>query len=166
MNQCELAISLAKNNNGIITSSIADEHNIKRQILKYLVEKGQLFKSDIGVYILPDFLDDEYFNIQSRFKRGIFSGLSALYLLGLTDIIPNKITLTFPTGYNSTGASKVGIECVKSNNYDIGICETVSLMNNKVRSYNAERTLCDILRKKCYHSPSDLRLLNTANIIQ
>ncbi len=148
MNQCELAIKIAKNNNGIITSRLADENNIKRQVLIYLVNKGKLLKSDTGVYILPSTLDDEYFNIQSRYKRGVFSSLSALYLLHLTDVIPNQMYLTFPTGYNSTGPSNEGIHCIKSNDYDIGIDIVATAMNNKVRCYNPERTLCDILRKK------------------
>lgn len=159
MTQCELAISIAQNNNGIITSKIADENSIKRQVLVYLVDIGKLVKSDIGIYILPTAFDDEYFNIQSRFKRGVFSGLSALYLLHLTDIIPNQMYLTFPDGYNYTGASNEGICCYRSKEYEVGIDEVPTMMNNKVKCYNPERTLCDILRKK---KDLDIRIITDA----
>ena len=36
--------------------------------IKCLVDKGMIEKSARGVYILPDVLDDEIFNLQCRFK--------------------------------------------------------------------------------------------------
>lgn len=39
--------------------------------IKYLVDKGMIEKAVRGVYILPEVWEDELFNLQNRFKRGI-----------------------------------------------------------------------------------------------
>jgi len=58
----------------------------------YLEDKGLIVKSVRGVYILPEVWDDEMFNLQSRFKRGIYSHETALFLWDLTDRTPNAFS--------------------------------------------------------------------------
>ena len=53
---------------------------IFRRNIKYLVDKGMIEKQARGVYILPEVWDDEIFNLQSSFKRGIYSHETALLL--------------------------------------------------------------------------------------
>ncbi|MBQ1288690.1 MAG: type IV toxin-antitoxin system AbiEi family antitoxin domain-containing protein [Erysipelotrichaceae bacterium] len=66
-------LELAKENNGIVTTSMVIEAGISRGILKYLVDIGKLERSARGVYILPGTWDDEFVNMQTRFKKGIYS---------------------------------------------------------------------------------------------
>ena len=77
----EEIIKMAKENNGTVTTAMVVAAGISRGNIKYLVDKGMIEKSARGVYILPEVWDDEIFNLQSRFKRGIYSHETALFLL-------------------------------------------------------------------------------------
>ena len=79
MNISDKIIQLAKENNGVITTAVLSEKGILRGNLKKLVDDGRLEKTARGVYILPEIWEDEFVNVQSRFKRGIFSLETALF---------------------------------------------------------------------------------------
>ena len=115
--------------------------------MQILVDKGLLEHVDRGVYILPSVLEDEMFNLQTRYKRGIFSHETALFIHDLTDRTPIKYSMTFPLGYNTTSLKKENVYYfrVTEVRYPIGIICTKSPSGNPIRVYNPERTLCDIL---------------------
>ena len=73
-------MDLVKRNNGIITVAMVTEAGYSRGSLKYMTDRGYLTKASRGVYILPDAWEDEFVNLQSRYKRGIFSMGTALFL--------------------------------------------------------------------------------------
>ena len=73
MGATETIIKMAKENNGIVTTAMVVAAGFSRGNIKYLVDKGMIEKSARGVYILPEVWDDEIFNLQNRFKRGIYS---------------------------------------------------------------------------------------------
>lgn len=150
MNISDQIIQLARENNGVITTSDLSEKGILRGNLKKLVDTGRLEKTARGVYILPEIWEDEFVNLQARFKKGIFSNETALFLWNLTDQTPNRYDMTFPDNYNVTNAKNEGISCsrVKKEWYKEGEVQKRSPGGNKVIAYNMERTLCDILRKR------------------
>lgn len=80
----EEIIKMARENNGIITTAMVVAAGFSRGNIKYLVDKGVIEKSARGVYILPEVWNDEIFNLQHRFKRGIYSHETALFLWDLT----------------------------------------------------------------------------------
>ena len=45
-------------------------------------------------------------NLQARFRKGIFSNETALFLLDLTDRTPNRFDMTFTETYNLTNVKK------------------------------------------------------------
>lgn len=141
-------IKIAKENNGMITTAMVVAAGFSRGNIKYLVDKGMLEKSVRGVYILPEAWDDEIFNLQNRFKRGIYSHETALFLWDLTDRTPDKYHMTFPANYNLTKPKEERIRCVQCKKalYDLGAAEVTTPGGNTVRAYSVERTLCDILR--------------------
>ena len=98
---------------------------------------------------MPEIWEDEFVNLQVRFKKGIFSNETALFLWDLTDRTPNKYHMTFPESYNLTNVKKEGIICstVKREWYDLGLVCVKSPGGNVITTYSMERTLCDILRK-------------------
>ncbi len=161
MGATEAIIKMAKENNGTVTTAMVVAAGISRGNIKYLVEKGMIEKSTRGVYILPEVWDDEIFNWQSRFKRGIYSHETALFLWGLKDRTPNRYYMTFPTNYNLTKPKEENIRCVqcKEDLYDLGVAEAVTPGGNIVRAYSVERTLCDILRT---HSQVDIQVVAEA----
>ena len=90
MNISDTIIQLAKENNGVIISAAITEKGISRGNLKKLVDEGKLERSVRGVYILPEVWGDEFVDLQARFKKGIFSNETALFLWDLTDRTPNR----------------------------------------------------------------------------
>lgn len=137
-------------NDGIITTKEITKAGIHRQVLYNAVKKDLLVRVSVGVYVSPNSMDDEYFSLQNRCPKGIFSLLSSLHLYGLTDVIPERISMTFPQGYNYMHLRKEGVECHVSNldKYPLGIDEIESKCGRKIRCYNKERTLCEILNPK------------------
>lgn len=161
MGAMEAIIRMAENNNGIVTTEMVVAAGFSRGNIKYLEEKGLIEKSARGIYVLPKVWDDDFFNLQRRFKRGIYSHETALFLLDLTDRTPMQFHMTFPSNYNLTKAKEAGICCTQCNNnvYDCGIIEVESPSGNKVRVYSVERTLCDILRTR---SHTDIQIVTDA----
>ena len=161
MGAIEEIIKMAKENNGIVTTAMVVSAGFSRGNIKYLVDKGMIEKSARGVYILPDIWDDEIFNLQNRFKRGIYSHETALFLWDLTDRTPNRYHMTFPVNYNLTRPKEENIRCVQCKKalYDLGIAEVITPGGNRVRAYSVERTLCDILRPQ---SRVDIQIVTEA----
>ena len=148
MNYAEQIINFAKKNNGVVTAAQVTEAGINRYYLTLLVKRNLLERSERGVYILPTTFDDEMFNLQSRYKKGVFSHGTALFLMGLTDRTPIKYSMTFPLQYNVSALKKENIEYyrVKDDLYELGVINGKTPNGNTVKLYNAERTLSDILK--------------------
>ena len=161
MKNTEMILQIAQENNGTVTTAMVTKAGISRGNLKYLTDTGRLERSGRGVYVLPEIWDDEFFSIQNRFRRGIFSCDTALFLWGMTDRTPNKFCMTFPATYNLTGAKKENVRCsqVIDSLYEVGLTETETPAHNIVRVYNRERTLCDILKK---NKQTDIQLITQA----
>lgn len=146
----EKILQLARNHNGIVTSKELTDAKILRAHIQVLVKKGLIEHVGRGVYILPTQFSDEMFNLQYRYKRGIFSHETALFIHDLTDRTPLKFTMTFPLGYNTTNFKGENVTTfrVKTERYPIGIVSAKSPNGNSIQVYNPERTLCDILHRR------------------
>ena len=77
----EQIIEFAKENNGVITTADISRRGILRGNLKNLVDAGKLEKTGRGVYILPDIWEDEFVNLQVRFKKGVFSNENLINII-------------------------------------------------------------------------------------
>lgn len=139
---------MAKGNNGYISSSQATVAGIPRRLLRTEVAAGNLVQVARGLYTLPDTWEDPLFVLQHRFARGVFSDETALYLHGMTDRAPFAPTMTFPRSYNATAARETGITCrtCADDVLDLGTCAVSTQYGNTVRTYDIERTLCDLMR--------------------
>ena len=146
----ELIYRIAKANNGIITSSLADEHGVLRGNLKYMSDKGLLEKVGRGVYVLPESGEDMLVTLQTRYKKGVFSGETALYLNGLLDEAPSRVCMTFSNSYNITSPKSNNVLCwrVKQEYYGSGIIRIKTPQGNFVNCYCAEKTLCELLNPR------------------
>lgn len=139
---------IAAEGNGYVSSAQATAAGIPRRRLAEAVASGELVRVSRGLYALPEVWEDELFIAQHRFARGTFSDETALYLHGLTDRAPFSLTMTFPRSYNAKSAREAGIVCrtCADDVLGLGACEARTLYGNPVRAYDAERTLCDIVR--------------------
>ena len=161
MDYTKRILAMTSENNGYITSLQVTKEHIPRVYLKLLVDSGLLEQSARGVYISPSVFDDEMFNLQNRFKKGVFSHETALFLHDLTDRTPIRYTMTFPAGYNTTSAKSENVITYYSikDRYEVGITTMTTPCGSEVRVYNKERTLCDLLQKR---SNTDLQVLTHA----
>jgi predicted transcriptional regulator of viral defense system len=161
MGASEQIIEMAKQNNGIVTTAMIVNAGISRGNLKYLSDTGRLDHVSRGVYTLPEVWEDEFVSLQARFRRGIFSHETALFLWDLTDRTPNRFAMTFPTGYNLKSAKEENVQCTQSKEvfYRMGIASVKTPSGNSVQCYGMEKTLCDILRPS---AKTDIQLVTEA----
>lgn len=151
---------ISKSTSGIISTQEVFEENITRNTLNKFIKNGELTRFGRGLYTINSAWEDDFFSLQKKYRKGIYSHDTALYLLGYSDRTPSIYTMTFSKGYNSPSIKQENIKVVRviPDNYDLGIIEIQSPSNNTIRIYNLERTLCDILRGK----GSDIQIINAA----
>ncbi len=134
--------------NGVITSSDVTKQGIHRSVLNNMVIGGDLIKCSRGIYMLADEWEDEFYILQQQYQKGIFSHTTALYLLGYSERVPLQFHMTFPLNYNANSLWKGNIVVTRviDKNYELGLSEVTTPAGNKVKAYNLERSLCDVLR--------------------
>ena len=139
---------LEASSDGTITAEQVTAAGLHRSILQELVENGELYRFGRGLYVRSNAWEDDFYLLQRKYGRGIYSHDTALYLLGYSDRTPAQYTMTFPKGYNSPSLKQesIDIKRVVPENYSFGVIELKSPCGNPIRVYDLERTLCDILR--------------------
>lgn len=143
--------NLSIQNNGVLKTSDAIKLGITKQYFYEFIAKNGYRMLSRGVYLSPDSWEDRMYTLQSRYEKAIFSYETALYLLGLSEREPFQYEVTVPQGYNPTKLKRqnVTVYTVKAEWYSLGITDCLTPMNNSVKVYNAERTLCDIFKGTC-----------------
>ena len=160
MNKEKMKELLEASPDGIITAEQVTDAGVHRSALKEFVDDGNLYRFGRGLYVCSNTWEDDFYLLQRKYKRGIYSHDTALYLLGYSDRTPAKYTMTFPKGYNTPSLKQenINIKRVVPENYSFGVIELNSPCGNPIRVYDLERTLCDILRG----SGSDIQVVGAA----
>lgn len=145
--------------NTVSTKQVTNS-GINRGVLKELVDCGEIYRVGRGLYIQSEAWEDDFYLLQQRYSRGIYSYDTALYLLGYSGRTPFRYTMTFPKGYNSPSIKyeNINIKRVILDNYSFGIIKIKSPCGNDIYVYDLERTLCDILRG----NGIDIQIINQA----
>ena len=161
MNYRDRLQELINEKDGLLLAKDADEENIPRQYLALFVKENKLERVSNGVYLTPDTFDDEMYRLQAKNQRIIYSHETALYLHDLTDRDPIRWTVTVPYGYNASHLRKEGVRVytVKKDLYMMGVKKAKILYGRQIRTYNKERTICDIVRNR---NNMDVAILNEA----
>ena len=137
-------------NNNMITTSQVLELGFSKTLLTKYVEKGLLERIRHGAYILSDSVHDVMYTLSLRSKRIIFSHDSALFLNGLSERTPFVHSITIPS--DATIPASIKGESiryyVKPELHQIGLIEKNTTFGNRVKCYDAERTICDIFRSR------------------
>lgn len=144
MTYSEKVNEIGKANGGYVTSSDATRANIPSMILSRMVKEGKLERIASGVYILPGFLDDEFYTLSIRYKSAVFSRRTALYLWGLTNERLSFMDVNFPSHFNTSRLKGIVCHYPCQRLYSLGQCEVVTPFGHKVKSYDIERCLCDL----------------------
>jgi len=150
MGKFEILDSLLRINKGFIKTSDAINAGISRTYFGEYVRERQLERVAHGLYISQEAWEDTMYVIQVRYPEAVFSHETALYLLSLAEREPTQYAVTLKAGTNSTGLIKGSVKVykVKPELFYEGIIDAQSPSGHKVRAYNPERTICDLLRSR------------------
>lgn len=142
-------LKIMKNNKGIITSSQIENYGIPRVYLSKMVEKNIIERIDRGIYVTKDYEYDEYYLFQLKYPKTVFSYNTALYFYEMTERTPIKMDVSISKNYNPHRFKDiVNVYRINDELFDLGIVEKKSPQGMKVRTYNLERTVCDIIKDK------------------
>lgn len=142
--------ALIKSSKGIITAKLAEAHGVHREYLSEFVRQSKLERIAHGIYITPEVWEDKMLLHQIRKSKMVYSHETALFLNDLTDRDPVAYCVTVPTGYNTNKLNQEGliVHTIKKELLDLGVCTKQTIFGNDIRTYNMERTICDILRDR------------------
>lgn len=142
-------LKIMKKNNEIITPAQLEDKGISRVYLSKMEEEGLIERIDRGIYVTKDFKYDEYYLFQLKYPKAIFSYNTALYFYEMTERTPIKMDVTVYREYNPHRFKDlVNVYKVNKELYDLGVTEKKSPQGMKVKTYNLERTVCDIIKDK------------------
>lgn len=145
----EIIQTIMKNNNGYVTSREISNLGIHRMYLNIMKEKGIIEKVGNGIYIDATKFEDSYFIFSIELPNVIYSHMTALYFHGLSIKAPSGIyDITVPNNYFNYKIKKHDVFYVSKEIYDLGIVEVETPMGNKVKAYDVERCICDIIRSR------------------
>ena len=143
---------VADTNDGYIKTSDVEAAGISRPMIKKYLDAGKLEQVRKGLYVLSDGLFDEFALLQVQSTKAIYSYGTAIFLWGLSDRTPHIFDITLPRGTNVSRLKKdnINLRChyVDKELYEIGITETVSPQGARVKLYDKERCICDLIRNK------------------
>lgn len=135
---------------GLLNAADLRQIGYSRGMLYVYARAGLLERYACGIYARPGSLVDDMAYLQKKFPAAVFSHESALYLNGLAERTPFRHSVTIPS--DATLPRSVSAECccfyVRPQWHALGITERQTPLGNAVRCYDAERTVCDILRKR------------------
>ena len=145
----EIIKELMKKNKGYITSKELDMFDLHRMYLSIMQDKGIIKKVASGIYIDTKRNEDYYYIFCLIMPNVIFSHMTALYFHGLSLKEPNGVyDITVKRNYNSIHLRKRNVFYVDNDIYELGLIEIETPMGNKIKVYDIERCICDIIRSK------------------
>ena len=145
----EVIEDIMKMNNGYVTSKQISNFGIHRMYLNIMKKKGMIEKVGNGIYIDSNKIEDSYFVLSLELPNVIYSHMTALYFYGLSIKAPNeKYDVTVPNNYYDYKLKEHKAFYVCKNIYELGLIEIETPMGNKVRAYDIERCICDIIKSK------------------
>ncbi len=148
-NNIEIIKSIMQMNNGYITSKELSNFEIHRMYLNIMKEQGIIEKVGNGIYIDSTKIEDSYYVFSLELSKVVYSHMTALYFYGLSIKAPNdKYDITVPNNYFNYKMKNHNVFYVDKDIYELGLTEVETSMGNKVRAYDIERCICDIIRSK------------------
>lgn len=145
-----LLLKAIQQNNNTITTSEVMKLGFSRAVLSKYVKEGLLERSRQGVYILPNSVHDDMYTMMLRSEKIIFSHETALFLNGLSERTPFEHSVTVPSNVVLSDVLREECICyyIKPEWFELGMVRKKTTFGNEVRCYDAERTICDLLRSR------------------
>ncbi|KDA46685.1 MULTISPECIES: type IV toxin-antitoxin system AbiEi family antitoxin domain-containing protein [Ligilactobacillus] len=147
MNNKEKILNIANSNGGVVLTKQVTAAKIPRSTLTDLVNVGILFPVQRGIYVTENGYIDDFYLLQARYPKGVYSHETALYLQNFSDRAPVVPTMTFKYGTSTTRMKGEVKPVIVSKDLDLG---KIEIMHNgsKITAYNIERTLVDLLKTR------------------
>lgn len=138
------------NGNKMITTIEITSLGYSRTLISKYVKAGLLERVRQGVYVVADSVHDDMYTLMLRSRYIIFSHDTALFLNGISDRTPFLHSVTIPSNKALSPSIKDESICyyVKPELHQLGAIEKKTTFGNTVRTYNSERTICDLLRSR------------------
>lgn len=142
--------AIARANNGTISTAQAVAAGSSRSALSLFVQEGRLERVARGVYLLPGAMEDELAVFAARSARLVFSHETALFLNGLSERTPVRHAATFPRNAVPRAGLRSALRChyVPPAAWRLGKSVRRTSFGAAVPCYDAERTVCDIVRSR------------------
>lgn len=154
-------LEIAKQNNGYITTELITKQGIAKMFLTQLVRENQLIRINRGLYMLSNYIEDEYLKYQSSNPNAIYSLETALYFHNLSDRIPIILDMFVQNNYAGSLMKNDNIRLTYINKelLNLGLIEIESPMGQKIKTYDIDKTICDIIK---YKSKIDIEIYSNA----
>lgn len=144
--------SVLEMNGGIATAMDFQNAGIDRLYLYALLSRNILERESHGYYVLSESKPDEFKTIQNRSDKLVFSHATALFLNGMSDRVPHSLDITVPQGDNISRIkqtySNTRFHYCKKEIWNLGIIQVTTPQGYSVKTYDAERCICDIIKDK------------------
>lgn len=142
--------TLLEEQNGYIRLVDAQKKGLSKYSVMEYVRRNNMERVAAGVYISSDAWEDRLYLLQLRNRNIIFSHETALYLHNLSDREPFAPVVTVVRGYNAKHLKDKGVvvHTVRDEWLELGLTEERTFAGNKVRIYDKERSICDIIKNK------------------
>lgn len=148
MSEREKIMKIISKNSGVLLTRDVTERNISRKIIERLVHEKVLIPLQRGVYVTKQGYVDEFFLLQEKFKTGVYSHETALYLHGFSDRVPQQVTMMFRHGRSTKDIKQNGvIPVTTSRDVSIGMI-SIERNGQYIRVYDIEKTLVDLLNPR------------------
>ena len=115
------------------------DHMLKKEIVE-----GSLFQKEKGIYSLNRTCS-ELEIISAKYPKAVFTGESAFYYHGLTDVIPDFYHLATVRTDGRIKDERVKQTFLKEDIFDMGQVK-ISYHNTEICIYNVERMLIELVR--------------------
>ena len=161
MEMAKLLDQMVEEQNGYIRLVDAQNKGVSKQAVLEYVRQKEMKRVAPGVYITEDAWEDRLYLLQIRNRNIIFSHETALYIHDLSDREPFAPVISVKRGYNAKHLKETGaiIHTVRDEWFTLGLMETETFSGNRIRVYDKERCICDIVKRK---KKMDIQIFQTA----
>ena len=133
------------NINGYIFSETLRNEKIPSVYLTRMCKKGMIKKIVRGIYILPNYIEDDLYINYLKDKDLIYTNNTSLYLQGLTQKHLEDYQVNFLYGKNVSNVKHLNYRVLRNKEiYELGKEFVKTPMGNFVPCYDKERSICNI----------------------
>jgi predicted transcriptional regulator of viral defense system len=143
-------IKAAKRHGNLLTTALAVRQGVSKTMLAKYVANDELVHVQHGLYALPGAIIDDMLALHLQNPNVIFSHESALFLNDFAERAPFTHSVTTRSDKVLPPSVKEQCSCfyVKPEFLKLGLTRRKTTFGNMVPCYDAERTLCDILKRR------------------